>query len=74
MRAVSACITALDPAITAHLKDEGYSVLFTDASAKFVKSPEACDAVDQMRQTRTASGSTFGTPEELDIVFNLLEK
>lgn len=67
-------ITAISPQNTAHLKDKGYTVLFTDASAKFVKSPDAFDAVDQMHQTGTSGGSTFGTPEELNNVFNLLEQ
>jgi prepilin-type N-terminal cleavage/methylation domain-containing protein len=67
-------ITALNPQNTAHLKDEGYSVLFTDASAKFIKSPDAYDAVDQMHQNPTSGGSAFGTPAELDNIFNLLEK
>ncbi|HEX4342944.1 MAG TPA: type II secretion system protein [Verrucomicrobiae bacterium] len=67
-------ITHLDPTDTAHLKDEGYTVGFTDGGAKFVKSPEAYDAVDDMHQTQTGNGSVFGTPEELDNVFNILEK
>ena len=67
-------ITALNAENTAHLKDEGYSVLFTDASARFIKSSEAYDAVDQMHQNPTSGGSAFGTPAELDNVFNLLEK
>ena len=41
-------ITRLDPVDTAHLKDEGYTVLFTDGGSKFVKSSDAYDAVDQM--------------------------
>jgi prepilin-type N-terminal cleavage/methylation domain-containing protein len=67
-------ITSIRPDYTAHLKDEGYSVLFTDASAKFVKSPDAFDAVHQMRNYGTSGASTFGTPAELDNVFDLLEK
>jgi prepilin-type N-terminal cleavage/methylation domain-containing protein len=67
-------ITDIKPEFTAHLKDEGYSVLFTDGAAKFVKSPEAFDAVDQMHSTYGQAGSVFGTPEELDTVFNILEK
>jgi prepilin-type N-terminal cleavage/methylation domain-containing protein len=63
-------ITALAPENTAHLADEGYSVLFTDGAAQFVKSPDAYDLVDQMQVSRTA----FGTPDQLDSVFNLLEK
>ncbi len=67
-------ITQILPEYTAHLKDEGYSVLFTDGAAKFTKSPEAFDAVDQMQQVASPGGSAFGTPEELDAVFNILEK
>jgi prepilin-type N-terminal cleavage/methylation domain-containing protein len=67
-------ITTITPTDTAHLQDEGYSVLFTDGGAKFVKSPEAMDAVDQMRSSPGPQGSIFGSPEELDNVFNILEK
>ena len=67
-------ITRLDPIDTAHLKDEGYTVLFTDGGSKFVKSSDAYDAVDQMHQNPSAGGSVFGSPEELDHVFDLLEK
>jgi prepilin-type N-terminal cleavage/methylation domain-containing protein len=67
-------ITDLKPEFTAHLPDQGYSVLFTDTSASFVKSPEAFAAVDQMGMTPTPNGNIFGTPAELDQVFNLLEK
>lgn len=67
-------ITDITPAFTAHIKDEGYSVLFTDASAKFVRSPEAFDAVDQMQLTPSPNGNVFGTPAELDHVFDLLER
>jgi prepilin-type N-terminal cleavage/methylation domain-containing protein len=67
-------ITALRPDYTAHLKDMGYCVLFTDSAAKFVKSPDAFAAVGQMHSTATAGGSTFGTASELDQVFDLLEK
>jgi hypothetical protein len=62
------------PEYTAHLKDEGYSVLFTDGGAQFVTSPDAFDAVDQIHQIPSAGGSVFGTPEELDNVFNILEQ
>jgi prepilin-type N-terminal cleavage/methylation domain-containing protein len=67
-------ITDLKPAFTAHLPDQGYSVLFTDNSACFVKSPEAFAAVSHMGLTPTPNGNIFGTPAELDRVFNLLEK
>jgi len=67
-------ITDIKPEFTAHLRDEGYSVLFTDNSARFVKSPEAFDTVDGMGLTPTANGNVFGSPEELDKVFDLLEK
>jgi hypothetical protein len=67
-------ITDIKPEFTAHLKDQGYSVLFTDGGAKFVKSPEAFAAVSQMRFTPSSAGNIFGTPEELDHVFDLLEK
>jgi prepilin-type N-terminal cleavage/methylation domain-containing protein len=67
-------ITRITQADTAHLQDQGYSVLFTDGGAKFVKSPEAMDAVDQMQSNPGPQGSIFGSPEELDNVFNILEK
>lgn len=67
-------ITFITPAYTAHIKDMGYSVLFTDASAKFVRSPEAFDAVNGMRFTPSPNGNIFGTPAELDRVFNILEQ
>jgi prepilin-type N-terminal cleavage/methylation domain-containing protein len=67
-------ITQIRPDYTAHLKDEGYSVLFTDGAAKFLKSPDVFDYVSQMHQTASSGGSTFGTPAQLDDVFNLLEK
>ena len=67
-------ITDIRPDYTAHLKDVGYSVLFTDGAAKFVKSPEAFDAVEGIRSSAGPNGSIFGTPEELDDVFNILEK
>jgi prepilin-type N-terminal cleavage/methylation domain-containing protein len=67
-------ITPINPTDTAHLKDEGYSVLFTDGGAQFVNSPDAFDAVDQMHSTAGAGGTVFGTPEELDNIFNILEK
>jgi prepilin-type N-terminal cleavage/methylation domain-containing protein len=63
-------ITNIKPDFTAHLKDQGYCVLFTDNAAKFVKSPEAFDLADQMR----FHGGNFGTPQELDAIFDLLEK
>ena len=67
-------ITYISPAYTAHIKDMGYSVLFTDASAKFVRSPEAFDAVNGMGFTPSPNGNIFGTPAELDRVFNILEQ
>jgi prepilin-type N-terminal cleavage/methylation domain-containing protein len=67
-------ITYIMAEYTAHLQDEGYSVLFTDGGAKFVKSPEAFGAVDQMNLTPSPQGAVFGTPEELDNVFNILEQ
>jgi prepilin-type N-terminal cleavage/methylation domain-containing protein len=66
-------ITNIKPEFTAHLKDMGYSVLFTDGGATFVKCPEAFDAVDQMVFTGPGNIS-FGTPQELDQIFNMLEK
>ena len=62
------------PNYAAHFKDRGYSVLFTHGAAKFVNNPAAWAAVAQMRQTPSAGGSVFGTPAELDNVFNLLEQ
>jgi hypothetical protein len=56
------------------LKDIGYCVLFTDGASQFIKSPEAFAAVSQMRQTAGPGGSIFGTPQQLDNVFNLLEQ
>ena len=67
-------ITNIRPEFTAHLKDVGYSVLFTDGASKFVKSPEAFAAVNQMHSTYAPGGSIFGSPAELDHVFDLLEK
>jgi hypothetical protein len=49
-------------------------VLFTDGGAQFVNSPDAFGAVDQMHSTAGAGGTVFGTPEELDSVFNILEQ
>jgi prepilin-type N-terminal cleavage/methylation domain-containing protein len=67
-------ITSINAINTAHLKDTGYSVLFTDGAAKFTRSQEAFDAVTQMHQTASPGGSVFGTPAQLDHVFDLLEK
>jgi prepilin-type N-terminal cleavage/methylation domain-containing protein len=67
-------VTNLRSENTAHLKDTGYCVLFTDGASKFVKSPDAFAAVAQMRQTPSPGGSVFGTPEELDNIFNILEQ
>jgi prepilin-type N-terminal cleavage/methylation domain-containing protein len=67
-------ITDIKPEFTAHLKDKGYSVLFTDNSAKFTKSPEAFAAVGAMGLTPSPNGNIFGTPTQLDHVFDLLEK
>jgi prepilin-type N-terminal cleavage/methylation domain-containing protein len=66
-------ITDLKPEFTAHLPDHGYCVLFTDGGAKFVKSPEAFAAVGRIGLTPSPQGNIFGTPAELDRVFNLLE-
>jgi prepilin-type N-terminal cleavage/methylation domain-containing protein len=67
-------ITNIKPEFTAHLKDVGYSVLFTDGAAKFTKSQEAFTFVSQMHSFYGSGGSTFGTPVDLDHVFDLLEK
>jgi prepilin-type N-terminal cleavage/methylation domain-containing protein len=67
-------ITDIKPEFTAHLKDRGYTVLFTDGAAQFTKSEAALAAVGDIRTTQTPSGSVFGTPEELDKVFDLLEQ
>ena len=67
-------ITQILPQYTAHLKDAGYSVLFTDGAAKFLKSQEAFNYVSQMHQVASPGGSIFGSPAELDHVFDLLEK
>ncbi|MEY4917639.1 MAG: hypothetical protein RL616_1552 [Verrucomicrobiota bacterium] len=67
-------ITNIKPEFTAHLKDVGYSVLFTDGASKFVKSQEAFDYVGQIHSTYAPGGSIFGSPLELDHVFDLLEK
>ncbi|HZL78821.1 MAG TPA: prepilin-type N-terminal cleavage/methylation domain-containing protein [Candidatus Limnocylindrales bacterium] len=67
-------ITNIRPDYTAHLKGVGYCVLFTDGAAKFVKSQEAFAAVSQMRSTYAPGGSIFGSPAELNHVFDLLEK
>jgi hypothetical protein len=62
-------ITEIRPDFTAHLKDQGYCVLFTDGNAKFVKSPAAMAEVGQMQWV----GHEFGYPLELDQIFNVLE-
>ena len=67
-------ITTITPQDTAHMRDQGYSVLFTDGAAKFVKSPDAMDAVNEMHSAPGPQGSVFGTPEQLDDVFNILEQ
>ncbi len=67
-------ITNIKPEFTAHLKDSGYTVLFTDGAASFVKSKEAFDYVGQIHSTYAPGGSIFGSPVELDHVFDLLEK
>jgi len=67
-------ITDIKPEFTAHLRDQGYSVLFTDNSAGFVKSPEAFDAASQMGFTPSSAGNIIGSPEELDRIFDMIEK
>jgi len=67
-------ITEIRSDYTAHLKDVGYSVLFTDGAAEFVHSPEVFDAADQMSYTMEDGYRTFGTPEELDQIYDILEK
>ena len=67
-------ITNIRPDFTAHLKDSGYSVLFTDGAASFIKSMAAFDAVSRIGSTYAPGGSIFGSPAELDRVFDLLEK
>jgi prepilin-type N-terminal cleavage/methylation domain-containing protein len=67
-------ITDIKPQFTAHLKDQGYTVLFTDGAAKFTKSAEVLAYVGQIRSSYGANGSVFGTPEELDKVFDMLEQ
>ena len=67
-------ITQIRPDYTAHLKDIGYTALFTDGAAKFTKSQEAFNYVTQMHQVASPGGSAFGTPAQLDYVFDLLEK
>jgi len=67
-------ITHIQPDYTAHLKDEGYGVLFTDGASMFVKSPEAFAAVNEIHSTYAPGGSIFGSPVELDQIFDLLEK
>jgi prepilin-type N-terminal cleavage/methylation domain-containing protein len=67
-------ITSPDPVFTAHLKDEGYCVLFTDGAAQFVKSAAAFTKISQIHSRAGSQGSLFGTPAELDEVFDLLEQ
>ncbi len=67
-------VTQIRPDYTAHLKDQGYSVLFTDGASRFLKSKETFDYVSQMHQVVSAGGTAFGTPSQLDFVFDLLEK
>jgi len=63
-----------DPQDTAHLVDQGYCVLFTDGSAKFVHSPAAMQMVAQMHMVTNQTGRSFGTAQQLDSIFNLLEQ
>jgi hypothetical protein len=49
-------------------------VLFTDGGARFVRSPEAFAKVAAMQVTPGPQGNVIGTPEDLDEIFNLLEK
>jgi len=67
-------ITDIKPEFTAHLKDKGYTVLFTDGAAKFTRSEAAYAMVSQIHSSAGANGSVFGTPEELDKVFDILEQ
>lgn len=67
-------ITNIRPDFTAHLKDQGYTVLFTDGAASFVKSPAAYAMVNQIHSTFAPGGSIFGSPMDLDQVFDVLEK
>lgn len=67
-------ITNIRPDFTAHMKDKGYSVLFTDGAASFVKSPDAYDLADQMQFDGSGPTKNFGTPQQLDQIFDLLEK
>jgi prepilin-type N-terminal cleavage/methylation domain-containing protein len=67
-------VTNIRPDFTAHLKDVGYSVLFTDGAAAFVHSPAAFDLAGQMGFIMSGNTKTFGTPQQLDQIFDLLEK
>lgn len=67
-------ITNPDPLLFAHLKEKGYTLLFTDNSVKFVRSREAFALVASIQLTPGPNGHTFGNPQQLDEVFDLLEK
>jgi len=68
-------ITEIRPDYTAHMQDRGYTILFTDGAAAFRKSEDAYTLVGNMHNTQAGGGNTvFGTPEELDQVFNVLEQ
>ena len=67
-------ITNPNPTFTAHLKDDGYCVLFTDGGARFVKSAQIMAKVSQIPSFAGSQGSTFGSPQDLDEVFDMLEQ
>jgi prepilin-type N-terminal cleavage/methylation domain-containing protein len=67
-------ITPLNPLWTAHLQDQGYCLLFTDGASRFAKSQPAMQAVSEMHSVPFDRGTVFGTPEQLDHVFDLLEQ
>jgi prepilin-type N-terminal cleavage/methylation domain-containing protein len=67
-------VTTPDPAWTAHIREQGYSVIFADGSARFVKSAEVLARSGNLTLTPTGRGNMVGSPKEMDEIFNLLER
>lgn len=75
-RKLFACdvVTTPDPGWTAHIREQGYSVLFTDGSARFAKSAEVLARSGNLTLTPTGRGNMVGTPKQMDEIFDLLER
>jgi prepilin-type N-terminal cleavage/methylation domain-containing protein len=67
-------ITTVDPTFTAHLREDGYCVLFTDCSARFVKNAKIMTMVEDIPSYAGSQGSLFGTPKDVDEIFDMLER